>query len=152
MIHITLTTGHTRESPRSEVGDQVLPVVQDLLYRALVGERVPVPGVPQLCTMRASAADSALLITVYTEGGQSVPIVTFGIACHERDSRPLWEMLHDSAAHTPIKTNREKPPSAPWCAARIEVGSAIHQQPMDWVGDFERCIAWGWMEMQEERS
>lgn len=37
MNHITLNTGHTRDSPRSEVSDDILKIVAALLTRALTG-------------------------------------------------------------------------------------------------------------------
>lgn len=42
------------------------------------------------------------------------------------------------------------PPALPWCAVRIEIGMAVHPQPADWLGDLERCLAWGWIEMVAE--
>lgn len=71
MQHITLTTGHVRESPRAEVAAATVPVVRDLLRCALAGERVPIPGVPQLCTLTASTTGTALLATVCRSGRSS---------------------------------------------------------------------------------
>lgn len=148
MHHITLTTGHLRESPRADVAESVLPVVQDLLRRALAGVRVPVPGVPQICTLTAATIRTALLVTVWAEGGRRSPLVTVGVAVEKEDSLMLWRLLHESAVGTPLQTDARTPPPVPWCAARLEVGMALHPQPADWLGDFERCLAWGWVEMR----
>lgn len=151
MRHITLTTGHSRESPRADVADDILPVVGDLLTRSLAGESVPVPWTPDLCTIRASAAESALLVTVYAEGGKRVPLVTMGVCAREPDSALLWRLLHESAVGTPITTDPARPPAVPWCGVRIEVGLLLHPQPAEWLGDFERCLSWWWIEHQESR-
>jgi hypothetical protein len=82
--------------------------------------------------------------------------VTFGVA--PADPRPgasqLWEMLHDNplpwlspraGALQPMTWPRHVP-AGPWCAVRFELGLAMHQQAADWLGDFERCIAWAWLD------
>ena len=147
--HVTLDTGHTRRSPRSEVDDGVLPRVQAMLQQALAGER---PEVMNGCTLTAAAEGRCLLGTVWKPLGsvsKSVPVVTIGVAEHSRCGGRLWRLMHDVADRTgmpPLATNRTKPPQEPWCAARLEIGSIAAVETMEWLGDFERCLAWAFLE------
>jgi hypothetical protein len=47
-----------------------------------------------------------------------------------------------------LATDRDEVPPEPWCAARIEVGSLAFPDEMLWLGDFERCLAWAWLELR----
>jgi hypothetical protein len=38
------------------------------------------------------------------------------------------------------------PPDNPWAAIRTEVGLADHPSDIEWLTDFERCLAWTWLE------
>jgi hypothetical protein len=76
-----------------------------------------------------------------------MPVITIGIAAKSRCSAKLWQMLHNHAMPgIPVKTDINAPPSAPWCAARIEGGLAHYPGAAAWLGDFERCLAWAWIE------
>ncbi len=37
-------------------------------------------------------------------------------------------------------------PDAPWCVALLLPALATDHGAQAWLGDFERCAAWGWME------
>lgn len=150
LVHVTLDTGHSRQSRRDEVAEAVLPVVQGLLSEVLAGGQPRVPGVPGEFTLTGAREGPCLLVTVWGPGGSlgTAPIVTIGVA---RDAGvSLWRMLHESAAarSAPIVTDPDAPPPAPWCAARLEVGTALYPEAMEWLGDFERCLAWAWLERQ----
>jgi hypothetical protein len=136
--HITTTTGHSRRSPRSEVADDVLQVVRELLRRALAGERPALPGPPGY-QLEASAEGDLLLATVFR--GRAVPLATIGVARSDRDALRLWGYLRERGDVAP-----DRPPPAPWCAAVLQPALAVHRDAAAWLGDFERCLAWGWVE------
>lgn len=77
MHHLTLLTGHTRESPRSEVADHVIEAMRPWLA----------PGPHRLAQV---------------PGGYS-----------------------------------------PWCAVALRL---VAPATSDWLGDFERCLAWTYLE------
>lgn len=150
--HVTLDTGKTRRSPRSEVRDEVLVHVRAVLQQALAGEHAEVIFG---CTLTAAAEGRCVLGTVWmplgrsASGGNSVPIVTIGVAEHSRCGGRLWRLMHDVADRSgmpPLATDRNDPPQEPWCAARIEIGSVTALDAMEWLADFERCLAWAWLE------
>jgi hypothetical protein len=141
LVHVTLTTGHERLSRRTEVMPATMPVVTELLAGALSGTKavVPMPGPKTLLTAFASGRD--LLVTVRAAGGN--PLATVGVSPGPGEA--LWRSLHDGSA-LPIVTRPDRPPSGPWCAARLELGLVSQPGAAMWLGDFERCVAWVWLE------
>jgi len=78
--HVTLDTGHVRDSPRAEVAASVIAALQPLLERAIGGERVPLPaGVEPPCTITAAAEAGCAIVTVWGPGPDQAPIATCGI-------------------------------------------------------------------------
>lgn len=43
-------------------------------------------------------------------------------------------------------------PGEPWCAVRLEPGIALYPETAHWLGDFERCLAWAWLERLRVRE
>ena len=139
LTHLTITTGDSRPSPRSEVTDETLQVLRPLVERVAAGERVEVPWVEPRCVMTGAREGSALVVTVWGPPlveGLEVPLVTFGVAPREDDAAGLWEALQGTGAR----------PAAPWCAVRIYPSVGLHPEAVGWLGDFERCVAWTWIE------
>lgn len=144
LTHITLTSGDSRRSPRSEVDEAVIDyLAREVLPAALRGY-APLPVENPRCVVNAAATDDALVATVWESRGEArgAPIITIGIAAAR--SPEVWALLHRQAT-TPVATDPSKPPNAPWCAARLEVGAALHAEAMEWVADFERCLAWAFL-------
>jgi hypothetical protein len=137
--HITLSTGHVRDSDRSEIADEALSVCADLLVAAMIvaPESVPIPATD--CTLRVTGAGRCLVATVYGPSGAA--IVTMGVATHSRCGARLWRSLHDSATGA-LATDDWECPAEPWCAVRLEPGALLHMGAMEWAGDLERCLAW----------
>lgn len=136
MNHYTLNTGHNRVSPRSEVLDEIIEMCQPWL---LPGEhhlpnpggyRLVVPGVP-----------AGWLGTVYQA---DVPICSIGVAANHEESAVIWSALmrmHDKIAYVggdPVE------PQPPWCSVLLIASSPS----IEWLGDFERCMAWAYLERQ----
>lgn len=140
---MTLSTAYARDSYAEEIGDAALVVVADLLAAALDGGEPEIPGdTHPRCTLTAQRRGRCLLATVW--GPERAPLVTIGVAGHSRCGSPLWRILHGSAT-TPLATSAEDVPPEPWCAVRIEIGLAHYPSSAEWLGDFERCLAWSWL-------
>jgi hypothetical protein len=92
--------------------------------------------------MNCERHGKCLLVTAY-DAPSGVPLVAFGIAPHSRCGAPLWRRLHDRAL--PSKTDPEQCPIEPWLAVRMEIGIAEHLEATNWLGDWERCLAWAWL-------
>lgn len=152
LSHITLDTGHVRQSPRHEAGAEAVAILQASLAMALEQprSRVPVPSAPGF-SYGATAEGGTLMVTIWgTVQRQPAPVVTFGVAPIGSDAAGLWQVLHGARGgleDTPFATDVGRPPATPWLAARIEIGAGL-MQPADllWMADFERCVAWAWIE------
>jgi hypothetical protein len=141
--HVTLNTGHTRRSPRSEAADEVVRGLAVGLDRAIATKaREPIPGFA-LFSYSVTALGGAAMVTLWRE---AAPVVTFGVAADAKDSAKLWRLLHQGGAGKHA-TNPERPPAAPWLGVRMEAGAA--STPPDdllWLANFERCLAWTFIE------
>lgn len=150
--HITLATGDCRRSPRAEVDDATLAVLVPWLKKAIASGNIEPLPVPQLSHYGARAIkETGLVVTIYgprgphTPGqphsGESLPLVTLGIAQRSRESGDLWAMLRASFGGKPgVKT-----PAAPWVAVSIHENIVAYLDALQWLGDLERCIAWAWV-------
>lgn len=153
--HVTLQTGHVRESPRSEVRDEVVRELAPLLHRVAGGREEPVPWVEGGYTLTGAAAGDVAIVTVWGPRVEGIPapVVTVGIAAGQEEAGRLWALLHqpyEAQLGEPV-TPADQPPPLPWCAARLEVGAAIHVDVLPWMGDLERCLAWAWVERSGRR-
>jgi hypothetical protein len=142
--HITLSTGHTRRSPRAEVEDGAVNALKPWLTAALeYVDPYPLPGplgARDGFVMSASIKDGALICHVgHRDDG---PLVTFGVAARSRQSGELWAWLCAQFGSAKALTA----PSAPWCAVALHPAYREQRGVSAWMGDFERCVAWTWLE------
>jgi len=154
--HITLTTGDTRRSYRDEVGDDVVEYLSTTILPEALAEREPGAQGPEISGMGLHLTALArgrcgLIASVVSpvEGGDRpyVPVLVMGVAAEPRCSRKVWELLHMPGAY--YVTDPATPPSPPWCAARLEpAASILGRERLMMLGDFERCLAWAWLERQ----
>lgn len=142
--HITLTSGHLARTSRAGVTEETIEALAPWLERALESE-VPVPlpgplGSRDGFSAVAYTADGALVCTVYDPTNQ--PLVTFGVAARSRHASELWALLvAQFGAVAGLKM-----PSTPWCAVAIHPAFAMQRGTSAWIGDFERCVAWTWIQ------
>jgi hypothetical protein len=132
MQHLTLGTGDTRVSFREEVA----PPVLDLLRPLTVTGTHDLPHSPGV-RVRVTVDGTAALVTPARD---SVPLVTMGVAADESAADYLWPLMgegHPEAA---------RPSAVPWIAVRLEAGATLYPADLRWLGDFERCWAWAWLD------
>ena len=145
--HITLNTGHGRRSPRGEasqiavdaVGVELLRALRDGETDILLGDLTI--GAPHY-RLKASTVGPALLCTVLSP--ERAPLVTFGVAPRPRSSAKLWSILHEHAVSP--ATDPASPPETPWLAVRVEPSIATDPGAIQWLADYERVVAWAWIE------
>lgn len=142
--HLTLSTGYSRRSFRSEVGNDAIAALSPWLSHALdSGDIEPLPGLGD----RYGAVvvkDAGLIVTIYSiEGVHPAGLVKFGVANRSRQSKQCWRVL---AAVAGGGSTLLPPPAVPWCAAVLYPEAATHLEDLTWLGDFERCVAWTWIE------
>lgn len=152
--HITLNTGHIARTSRADVAPAVTALLAKWLPSTInSGKAHPLPT-PELSHFSAQVfvQDGSLVVTVsapvgpHRQGkphaGQTMPLVTFGVAQRSRQRAPLWDMLVGAFGCKPGL----QAPGAPYCAVAIHPGIAAYTGPIEWLGDFERCVAWAWIE------
>lgn len=145
MIHLTLNSGHVRESPRSEVDDAV---VATLTPFTAPGQRLlPIPGDYVVRTDQAEGG--GLLATVFAPGAR--PCITVGVAANDSEADVVWphlEQLYLRVTDLPgLRAADFEPPrrpvSTPWVVAVVIAAGPAEAY---WMGDFERCLAWAYLE------
>lgn len=134
--HITLTTGHVRDSFAGEVSPEAVEVCKDLIRQMNACKRPRIPGFESFSVSGVSHG-RCFVATVWSGDD---PIVTIGIATHSRCGAETWRALHKSATLL-CATSADQCPPEPWCAARLEPHCMYYPDVMDWVGDFEKCLA-----------
>lgn len=142
--HITLSTGHVTRSQRSDVGDDVLATVAPWVAAAVnSGQQHPLPGRPDYAAA-VFVQDGGLAVTVYApqpDIGPRLPLVTFGVAQRSRQGAGLWALLvANFGAHPSARK-----PGEPWCAVALHPALRADMGAAEWLGDFERCVAWAWI-------
>ncbi len=145
--HITLQTGHIRRSEVSEISSDAIAFCQDLITDCLVnqGEKIPIQNFDGYFFSAGNLSGKSLFGTVWKH---DIPLVTLIVATKSRSSQKLWSELHRHATQ-PAVTNPLDPPSVPWIAASLtSVAASADIEAMQWLGDFERCIAWAWVQYE----
>jgi hypothetical protein len=147
LVHITLETSHSHQSPRTAVGDEVVAELSEWInsakpkWTSFFDKAMLIADVPRCPGYFAAFTreDTTLLVNLVHE--VRGPCVTFGVAIGGKDGQVLWKMLGGGGLQ----------PNAPWCAVRFELNLIVTMMlcPSDmvWFADFERCVAWAWIEM-----
>jgi len=147
MIHLTLNTGHTRESPRHDVRDDLLPLARPLLE----------PGEHEL---RWFSPVVRMVVPIHTVGwlgtifDGETPLVTIGIAADDRDAQVVWPALEslylNLTDRSPVAgidwRASHRPDRTPWIASVI-VG-AMSPGLASTIADLERCLAWAFVNLR----
>jgi hypothetical protein len=115
--------------PMLATGEYAIPVVGNRL-------RVTVEGAILAATVSRSDVD---FLPGYRRG--HIPLVTFAVAPGPAELPVAAKLLG-------------VPPGAdvwaPACIVRIEPSIVLAPSDTGWLGDFERCLAWAWIEGLDE--
>ncbi len=134
--HVNLQTNKSYRSHRTDVTDAAVETLRPLV--AADGE-FDIPNIPGR-KLWVTRSGKLLLATVQAEN----PICTIAVAAQTVGADKLWQMLHENIK---LATRADYLPSDnPWSAVRTEVGLADHPDDIEWLTDFERCLAWTWIE------
>lgn len=138
MIHLTLNTGHSRVSPRSEVSDETIAALRPVVTAG----RGLIPGPAGYVLQRTRVRTCELFIVArLVEGGDTVPLVAGVIAKNAMDLIGAWRLACEVG-----NADIAMPLSAPWLAVYMYPTVASDPESLGWLGDLERCIAWAIME------
>ncbi|WP_338709233.1 hypothetical protein [Paenibacillus amylolyticus] len=132
--HITLNTGHVRQSYPDEIDKGMYFALNRIVNDSFDSDGA---SVMDGYVLKSSRTQRATIGTIYAYDG--VPILT--TLCCESGDLQLWELLHKTAT-TPLVSQSSKQPETPYIADRLEVGAMAHLDAMKWTGDFSRCFGW----------
>lgn len=145
--HVTLNTGEVRRSPRGEVDDETISALKPMVVKMLAGGK---PGIPNTDYFINGAGDgNSLVVTIWAD--DETPVVTIAVVLHSKRGAGLWRMMHDKHKGLALKTLPDDYPPAPWLAARFDPGFYLYNDTWDWLGDFERCLAWTFYEIKNKK-
>jgi hypothetical protein len=134
--HVTVD-GHAALTTRLTSDDSVIEAMAGHLDRAVTYGRDPIPPLPEhAALMTAEGPD--LLVTVYLDHADGpVPLLSFGIATRpSANAARLWGIVGGTG---------ESPPT-PWCAAKPEIGAQDHGAVLPGIADYQRCLAFAWID------
>lgn len=149
ITHLTTTTGRTSTIAPGDVSPATEALLREWLPKAIRKGSAPLP-VRKLSHFSATVLTEGggVVVTVNAPAGPhatgkpykgaKIPLVTFGIAPNEDAATDIWTAF--------IKHNRRTRlvarPQAPWCATILYPTLPAYKDAANWLGDFERCVAW----------
>lgn len=141
--HITLNTGHSRRSYRHECADKAVSDVAGIVAAADQDGEAEFPSPTGLMVLRPLDASESRHVAAWTVNEPQGPaLVTFAAAAKARPGAAVWRALHDSHREPfPLATRRDEMPPAPWLAVLLHMSGMAHPA-LEWLGDFERLVAW----------
>ncbi len=150
--HVTLNTAHVAVSPRLDVAKTAIDFCKNLIKNSIQSEKpisIPVENIAHY-SLKCLEEDGNLVCTIYaplgphTKGkifnGDTMPLITFGVPKNNAHDQVLWDILIKNQP-----TSLQKP-TFPWCGVVLHPTLGVYFDTAEWAGDFERCIAWAWIE------
>lgn len=150
MIHLTVETGHTRMSPRSEVSDEAVAFLRGALWppAAEPPDSIAVPGAPGY-RLGVAPGGEGLWAAVWHErdgvraGGQWMgDAICVWVVVSTVEAALTWPRIQ-------ARNKCAQPDSVPWLAVSLAPLAVQHPDALEWLGDLERCVAWAWLEERD---
>jgi len=139
ITHITLTTGHQRDSFAEEIDPKLYFKFKKMFKEPVLGEN-DIDFIDDTCLKLTKIDDDSYICTLFVKTNEGLcPVLT--TAGSKTLNLDLWVALHDSAI-TPVVTDRNRPPRPPFIADRIEIPHPQAIEIFKWTGDFSRCLGW----------
>ena len=105
--HITLDSGHSRDSYASEISPEALEFCKDLIAK-MITEDTRIQMMDGT-TISGVSTGKHLLATVWMD---DAPLCTIAVAIHSKKGAELWQMLHKDQL-TPLATRGDECPPEP---------------------------------------
>ena len=140
IYHITINTGHARKTPRSEINPNLTALLRGYINDMLAGRLLGVVDDKYACRIGEHNGKMCEFVIARVEDDLTqTDIIRFTVCRHSRKKARAWELVGGTGT----------PPEAPFCAAQILNAATIPDDLayMPIFGDFERCIAWVWLDM-----
>jgi hypothetical protein len=160
--HITLNTGHScpqgRDSVSADVAEMMAKLIQAGLER---GGWTNLDFDGAAWPVHVEVIESTLLAGIFLPSAdvrREKPVAAIGVSVKPFAGVKVWDRLRAHASALDASASALLP-STPWIAALLDtstpasVGSvkdlAAFFSLMGWLGDFERCLAWGFVRLLE---
>nr|DAR31443.1 MAG TPA: hypothetical protein [Caudoviricetes sp.] len=143
LTHATAGTGHSRRSYRSEVDDDVVEVVKSWLPDLMAGRPRGVLGDRYAVRQEWSNSKSiGFIVGRLDDLMRPVDIVRIAVCRHSKRAAPSWQFVGGKGA----------PPRVPFVAADLLTDNieADDLMVLPVIADFERCLAWAWLEYTDD--
>jgi len=141
-----MNTGHERQSPRHEVGDEVIDLLRPIIQRG-AGE---ISDTRWGIRMVEGAAPGSCGFTLHYDGSW---IVSCYMAWSKEGANAMWPIAKHTAGLHVVGQPYTRPAAPPWIAVVMmpKAFSSGIEALME-AGDLERCVAWTVLETMTKRE
>ena len=148
LLHYTLNTGHKRYAYRDEILDSVLDVSRYIIKPG--DHKFPLDVLPDYLVATGDRLEGFAFTVFY----KTEPLVTCAVADTPEGAESVWPDLEelyntvtDSGIHAKMDWKTAKQPNKlPWLSVAVVGSPRLVPAAAEWLGDFERCLAWTWLE------
>lgn len=143
MTHLTINTGHSRQSPRSEVSEETLRL---LIHHIRQDKSVLPHGHWAIITDRRTPGCTA--VSVMHNDDALRHVATVGIAWTIDGTTKIWALMQALAIQhrIPVRCVKPKPPTA--TVILLPDAAQLPPEALMEMGDLGRCLAWAVMSDQ----
>lgn len=132
--HVTVNTGHSRRSFRNEVADDVVQTMKEWFASMSAGETVNIYD-DYFCSLLHSNNTMADFSVTVKQKSVEYDVLRFTVCLTSQYRKRCWQIVEGEGGA----------PEAPFIAVRL-----INYEFADpALGDFERCLAWGFVESKK---
>ncbi len=130
--HVTVDTGHSRRSYRDEVSDDVIATMADWVKRMKEDNEVINIYDNYTCQLLHINSKMADFIVAIDKDGVEYDVLRFTVCLHSRYKQQAWQTVD----------GKGEAPQVPFIAVKLINPLFVDMS----LGDFERCLAWGFLE------
>ncbi|TYB18508.1 lactate dehydrogenase [Aggregatibacter actinomycetemcomitans] len=144
LYHVTVTTGHARKSPRTEVSDDTINILKTWISDMLKGDLRGIVDSHYSCRAgQYNAKMIEFIISRLSDDFKQVDLVRFVVCNHSRRKNVAWALVD----------GKGDAPDVPFCAVQLLDNFILQDlEHLSFFGDFERCISWAWLDMQNDKK
>lgn len=144
--HITINTGHDHRSERSAVPDDIIDIMQQWLADMLAGRPRALTNNGNVACRVGRRNGKMIEFVIAVGDAEQTDALRFVVCRHSKYKSEAWALAGGQG----------KPPQAPFLAANLlmseyemmQHGASFEDIMM--LADFERCIAWAWLQSQTD--
>ncbi|TNH04953.1 hypothetical protein FHQ26_05505 [Testudinibacter sp. TR-2022] len=140
--HLTVNTGHSRKSPKSEVAQDTLDMLKPWVRDMLKGYSVSIADENYACKIgKHNAKLCEFIICRIDDKMRQTEIIKAVLCTHSREKKSAWKLAQGQG----------EPPEVPFLAVKLmlENMKPEYQEDLIWIADFERCIAWAYIDYKK---